>query len=361
MKRFIDSLNMPTKEKKVLNYILYHLKEENKRLDDFLYRRVKVFQSIGLDKALKTVLENGYLSDTGVYTIGEKPYGYRFTRKLFKQYVEWFGNNPLVFNPSCQQRVIPRNVPTLVKQALECLPTAIKPWPDALKTLIADCPLVYDYVAQLACYFEDGDFNHVEYTVSKTGRIYTPLQNMPRDLKAYAFNGYYDLDVTMSHVQFMGHLVGMPIDEATLKEWKALRGNTDNDKKAFIEAFGSYGKPLYSRYPWTRQLKHRFKTMYKNNQLPTHNACGIKYKLEGKKETEKLNKAHAFYLQGYEAAFIHHLTILGEKHGYMPLLDMFDGLITDKLIPSQAVEEASRNSGLITTVIVSPSKLLKPA
>jgi hypothetical protein len=52
-----------------------------------------------------------------------------------------------------------------------------------------------------------------------------------------------------------------------------------------------------------------------------------------------------FLLQGTEAAFIHHLTLLGETYSYEPIANEHDGLITIGPIPEQAVEQARALSG----------------
>jgi len=60
----------------------------------------------------------------------------------------------------------------------------------------------------------------------------------------------------------------------------------------------------------------------------------------------------AFLLQGREAAFIHHLTILGEKYDYSVVSNQHDGLGSINPIPDEAVQEAIRLSGLECDKIV---------
>jgi hypothetical protein len=57
-------------------------------------------------------------------------------------------------------------------------------------------------------------------------------------------------------------------------------------------------------------------------------------------------------LQGREAAFIHHLTILGEKYDYSVVSNQHDGLGSINPIPDEAVQEAIRLSGLECAKIV---------
>lgn len=60
----------------------------------------------------------------------------------------------------------------------------------------------------------------------------------------------------------------------------------------------------------------------------------------------------AFLLQGKEATFIHHLTILGGVFGYVVVTNQHDGIGTINPIPDEAVQEAIRLSGLICAKIV---------
>jgi hypothetical protein len=59
-----------------------------------------------------------------------------------------------------------------------------------------------------------------------------------------------------------------------------------------------------------------------------------------------LRKFAAFVLQGQEAAFIHHLTVLSKEFGYRVVANEHDGLVTEGAIPKEAVEIAAKKSGL---------------
>lgn len=67
-----------------------------------------------------------------------------------------------------------------------------------------------------------------------------------------------------------------------------------------------------------------------------------------------ISKMIAFILQGQEAAFIHELTCLSlrPEYNYQVVGNEHDGLITIGSIPPEAVEEASRLSGLQNAVLV---------
>jgi hypothetical protein len=50
-------------------------------------------------------------------------------------------------------------------------------------------------------------------------------------------------------------------------------------------------------------------------------------------------------LQGQEAAFIHHLTLLSGKHGFVPISNQHDGLVTLGVVPEEATARAAALSG----------------
>jgi hypothetical protein len=74
------------------------------------------------------------------------------------------------------------------------------------------------------------------------------------------------------------------------------------------------------------------------------NPCGLPFSREDYSEADRKKKFAASFLQGGEAAFIHHLTLLSPEYGYEPIGNEHDGLITLGEIPSEAVEEARRRS-----------------
>ena len=105
----------------------------------------------------------------------------------------------------------------------------------------------------------------------------------------------------------------------------------------------------------------RYTYLYKNIKY-WKNACGMKFKQFGmenkilknnitgkicdKKEIKKVKrKLAAFVLQGQEASFIHHLTVLCDKKNIPVYKNEHDGLITGELIPIELVVEASEKSG----------------
>ncbi len=94
-------------------------------------------------------------------------------------------------------------------------------------------------------------------------------------------------------------------------------------------------------------LKNYSKThgrKYKDKQLVRNSAKKNVY-IEDYKKNKKA-RLTAFILQGMEAAFIHHLTALGDKYSFKVIGNEHDGLITIGSIPSKAIEEARSLSGI---------------
>ena len=98
------------------------------------------------------------------------------------------------------------------------------------------------------------------------------------------------------------------------------------------------------------------------------NASGMKFKQYGlvnrtikdmladkfgkeKMRLKAQRKLAAFILQGKEACFIHHLTILCDLNGIPVYKNEHDGLITGKPIKEDLVKEAAQLSGLKNPVL----------
>lgn len=84
---------------------------------------------------------------------------------------------------------------------------------------------------------------------------------------------------------------------------------------------------------------HRKKTQRKGYIL---NAAGQELPLSHEDLEQKVN---AHILQGREAAFIHHLTVLSKKHGFTVVSNQHDGLVTLGKVPEEAMVEAGNLSG----------------
>jgi len=131
-----------------------------------------------------------------------------------------------------------------------------------------------------------------------------------------------------------------------------------------LGAIGDSTEVYKKVYQWLQPLKKDIDKWHntlldkalsdKNGRNYILNKCGINFYLgeyidkKGKivSKSELKRQLAAFYLQGQEACFIHHLTILSKKYGFTVISNQHDGLLTIGEIPSEAIEEASKLSGL---------------
>lgn len=94
----------------------------------------------------------------------------------------------------------------------------------------------------------------------------------------------------------------------------------------------------------------------KSNNIYLTNPTGMKLNITELKKVFPLWKVKsivaAFVLQGQEAAFIHHLTVLSIKYNYKVCANEHDGLITIGEIPQQAINDAAIMSGLKYYVLI---------
>jgi hypothetical protein len=75
------------------------------------------------------------------------------------------------------------------------------------------------------------------------------------------------------------------------------------------------------------------------------NDCEMQFCLNSEKAGDRRRKAAAFILQGREAAYIHHLTLLANDYGFTPISNQHDGLVTVGEIPKAAQLLARERSG----------------
>jgi hypothetical protein len=88
---------------------------------------------------------------------------------------------------------------------------------------------------------------------------------------------------------------------------------------------------------------HRRKTQRRDY---LENAAGQKYLIDRTRAEKDLKgEGAAHMLQGQEAAFIHHLTLLSGKHGFVPISNQHDGLVTLGVVPEEATARAAALSG----------------
>lgn len=77
-------------------------------------------------------------------------------------------------------------------------------------------------------------------------------------------------------------------------------------------------------------------------------AAGQKLILDRSRSKKELQReAAAHILQGQEAAFIHHLTILAKDFGFQPISNQHDGLVTIGTVPEEARRKAAQLAGLV--------------
>lgn len=126
------------------------------------------------------------------------------------------------------------------------------------------------------------------------------------------------------------------------------------DRIQKVEAFRRVTAPfVQSIRAWERYLKQHWipQNAYKagrNREYYIRNACALSFNLGesiDKIDNETMRKLKAHLLQGLEACFIHHLTLLGNQYGFKPLGNEHDGLITLGEVPQEAVEAAKQRSG----------------
>jgi hypothetical protein len=152
-----------------------------------------------------------------------------------------------------------------------------------------------------------------------------------------------------ARTRFTGQAGTLPTIAATLRE---AEGDTD----ALYERACTLLAPLqrdlkawldYLLGPWLE--KHKAYGGEQEDGSPRYfvkNACGVKfYPLDYDAGHERRAKACAWALQGDESLFIHVLTLLGPKHGYVAVANEHDGLQTLGTIPQEAVEEARQLTG----------------
>jgi hypothetical protein len=227
------------------------------------------------------------------------------------------------------------------------------------------------------------------YTLQTTGRVGEiggGLQSCTREMKAASAKGTevhnYDLkssqpsilkqlleDADMSSIWLNDYLDGDKSDYAagigiTVDCWKellmAMIFGAGQQKLESICINHDYGADEYSRFSievdeLSKALK-RFKRYLTTRHIKTHgftykgrrgirNKTGLARYLDDLKKG-KGNQLLAFHLQGLEATFIHHLTVLGKDHGYVVVSNEHDGIVTLNEIPSKAIEVAASLSGL---------------
>ena len=248
--------------------------------------------------------------------------------------------------------------------------------------------------------------NHATQMSGRISELGSGLQSCSRAMKHAAFSGIpnvHNYDLKSSQVlglkqQFEEAGISTEAVTEVLRINKAVKAaelglTTEAFKKIVIEvimgaalpAFEKAGKckfdnsvyddiiagaignveEVYNRvYTWLQPLKtdlDKWHDMLVTNAFATksrksyiNNRCEVGFYLgdysnkQGKiiNKTDLRRKLAAYFLQGQEAGFIHHLTVLSKKYGFTVLSNQHDGLVTQGEIPAEAVVEASQLSGL---------------
>lgn len=142
-----------------------------------------------------------------------------------------------------------------------------------------------------------------------------------------------------SHVWKTGKEPPGAIQEVLLKEFEG------EEAKAKFGVVVAELKPLkaivdkWRKWLLSPKCPHRRTTQREDYIL---NAAGQWLHISDEELERKVN---AHILQGQEAAYIHHLTILSKKYNFIPISNQHDGLITLGEVPEEAKQEAGRLSG----------------
>ena len=246
------------------------------------------------------------------------------------------------------------------------------------------------------------------YSVSDTGRIHTFMQNASREMKEAAFSNVenlknYDLrssqaigliqqfelaglDTTwlenykndkqakyrfaaqvgvsvdtwkkcLCALLMGGYLPKKASETSSAKITEYMMDEADGD---FIKAveyqsnFATVVKPLKVEIDkWHNWLLDTYVTKignYAAGKLYLSNPTGKRICIDdlpsGNKIWQRKAKVAAFVLQGQEAAFIHHLTVLSLQYDYKVIQNEHDGVVTVGEIPSEAVQQAAQYAGM---------------
>lgn len=246
------------------------------------------------------------------------------------------------------------------------------------------------------------------YRPSSTGRIHFQLQNASRIMKEKAFKNIKNLnnyDLRSSQAigliqQFklagldttwlddyknnkeakkeIAEYIGVSVDtwkkclcallmggyvpcksncNSNAKIMEYLLKDCDNDYEKFSIIFPKFYetiKPLKLEidkwHNWLLDVYCPKLGTYPGGKLHLKNPTGMTLNIDelpsGKNLWLRKAKVAAFVLQGQEAAFIHHLTVLSLEYDYKVLQNEHDGLIVSGIIPQEAVDKACSRSGM---------------
>ena len=246
------------------------------------------------------------------------------------------------------------------------------------------------------------------YTVSSTGRIHTFMQNASRKMKQKAFINVKNLrNYDLRSSQVIGLIQQFKLAELdttwlenykenkqakyeysaeieiSVDTWKQClcallmggyvptKGQKTNNAKIWEylmeEASGNFAlaanylckfsdvvsplqKEITKWHEWLLSTYVKKIGNYAAGKLYVSNPTGTRICIndlpKGKDIWQRKAKIAAFVLQGQEAAFIHHLTIMSLQYDYKVIQNEMDGVITVGTIPNEAVLQASGYAGM---------------
>jgi len=164
----------------------------------------------------------------------------------------------------------------------------------------------------------------------------------------------------------MGATVPKRFDRLTVRPGTFVRRTMleyDNDERRVRQALEGFREVFDSVIiqlsRWHKYLVEEWIAQHQETRgrsgATVSNAVGKKFsvaELRALEDFRAIPRLSAFLLQGHEALFIHTLTTLGTMHGFTPVGNEHDGLIVLGEIPSEAIDAASRLSGLRNAKLV---------
>lgn len=158
--------------------------------------------------------------------------------------------------------------------------------------------------------------------------------------------------------------VGVKIEWDSIRQERQVIITDKQEKQVFQivrniwEVCGDLIKEMKKWHTWLVEvhIKRPGVIAYGNKQQYCMNSCGVTFPVHEYKNSkgewinknELKRKLAAFFLQGTEAAFIHHLTWVSDHYGYRVYSNQHDGVVLwiEGEVPDEAIEHARRESGL---------------
>lgn len=237
------------------------------------------------------------------------------------------------------------------------------------ETALKDIPNVHNYdlkssqVNGLIQWFEIAGLDPswlVEY-LSQDKQVFADMVGIPKEVWKTCFMAL----IFSAQVKKYFKIEDFKDPDTAIMETLSKYAQTISDEKEYpFVAFDFYGKfvdvvmPLRAEImKWQNWLLSTYiphVAFQPQGDIGIINRTGAFFKLSDYKDSkgkwkntnELKRKVSAFYLQGGEAAFIHHLTTMSEAYGFEVLGNFHDGIVTIGEVPQEAIEQAKENSAL---------------